>query len=591
MGPSAENPAATARPATPRRIVVDPVTRIEGHLRIEAEMDAEGVITRASSSGTMVRGIELIMKGRDPRDAWAFTQRFCGVCTVSNSVAAVRAVEYALGYGIPPNAEIIRNLMIATQFVHDHVIHFYHLHALDWVDLLSALTADPAKTAKLQRTLSAWPNHSAEYFAGVQTKLKGFAAGGQLGIFANGYWGHPAYQLPPEVNLLAVAHYLEALTWQREVIKVHAIFGGRNPHPNFVVGGVPCTFSDAGVTATGVTAENLRLVAELIGKMQAFVNEVYLPDTLAIAGYYKDWSTRGEGVGNFISFGEFPLGPDWNDPKQRLFPAGVILDRDLSKILPIDPEDPRQIEEFVAHSWYDYSQGRKAGLHPYDGETTLRYTGPQPPYEFLDVDASYSWIKSPRWRGQPMEAGPLARVLIAYASGDKTVRGLVDHALAQLDLPVTALFSTLGRIAARTLETKLIADAMTPMYGALMANLQRGDRDTFNATMFDPKTWPKKARGVGLMEAPRGALAHWITIEDGAIANYQAVIPTTWNAGPRDAKGREGPYEASLRGHRLLNPDQPLEILRTIHSFDPCLACAVHLVDPDGTERLQVKIQ
>ena len=591
MAESDEGSPAAAEPAGPRRVVVDPVTRIEGHLRIEAETDANNVITRASSSGTMVRGIELIMKGRDPRDAWAFTQRFCGVCTVSNSVAAVRAVEYALGYPIPPNAEIIRNLMMATQFVHDHVVHFYHLHALDWVDVISALGADPAKAAKLQQSISPWPNNSTEHFAGIQAKLKAFAAGGQLGIFANGYWGHPEYKLPPEVNLMAVAHYLEALAWQREVVKVHAIFGGRNPHPNFVVGGVPCAFSEGGGNATAVSAENLRLVAELIGKMQKFVNEVYVPDTLAIASFYKDWSTRGEGVGNFISFGEFPLGPDWNDPKQRLFPAGVIVNRDLSKILPLDPEDPREIQEYITHSWYDYSEGRKTPLHPYDGETTLRYTGPQPPYEFLDVDASYSWIKSPRWRGLPMEAGPLARVLIAYASGDKTVRGLVDHALKQLDLPVTALFSTLGRIAARTLETKLIADAMTTMYGSLMGNIQRGDLDTFNDAMFDPRTWPKKARGVGLMEAPRGALAHWITIEDGKIANYQAVIPTTWNAGPRDVKGQQGPYEAALRGHKLHNPDQPLEILRTIHSFDPCLACAVHIIDPNGTERVKVKVQ
>lgn len=591
MAPSSSpNPEVPAGPAPPRRVVVDPVTRIEGHLRIEAEMDAASTIKRASSSGTMVRGIEIILKGRDPRDAWAFTQRFCGVCTVSNSVAAVRAVEYALGITIPPNAEIVRNLMIATQYVHDHVIHFYHLHALDWVDILSALKADPAQTAKLQQSLSAWPNNSTEYFAGVLKKLKSFAAGGQLGIFANGYWGHPEYKLPPEVNLLAVAHYLEALSWQREVIKVHAVFGGRNPHPNFVVGGVPCTFGESGAP-TGVTADNLRLVAELIAKMQAFVNEVYLPDTLAIASFYKDWANRGEGVGNFLACGEFPLGPDFGDPKQRLFPSGVIVNRDLSKVLPLDPEDPREIQEYITHSWYDYSKGRKTSLHPYDGETTLRYTGPQPPYEYLDVDRSYSWLKSPRWKGKPMEVGPLARVLVSYASGDKTVRGLVDHALKQLDLPVTALFSTLGRIAARTLETKVIADAMTGMYGALVGNIARGDLDTFNDAMFDPKNWPAKARGVGLMEAPRGALAHYVTIEDGKIGNYQAVVPTTWNAGPRDAAGAEGPYEAALRGHRLLNPEQPLEILRTIHSFDPCLACAVHIVDPNGTELLCVKVQ
>lgn len=587
--------AAAAKGTAPiksavRKVVVDPITRIEGHLRIEAETDDHGVITRASSSGTMVRGIELILKGRDPRDAWAFTQRFCGVCTVVHSIASVRAVEYALGYVIPPNAQFIRNLMIATQFVHDHVMHFYHLHALDWVDVTSALKADPAATAKLQTSLSAWPNNSADHFRQTKERLKGFVEGGQLGIFANGYWGHPEYKLPPEVNLLAVTHYLEALTWQRDVARIHAVFGGKNPHPNFVVGGAPCAIAET-ANATAVTGENLRMVGKLIGKMQAFVDQVYLPDTLAIASYYKDWATRGEGVGNFLSFGEFPSGVGADERTSLRIPAGVILNRDLSKIHPIDLENPTEIQEFVAHSWYDYSAGKSVGLHPYDGETALNYTGPTPPYKSLDVDESYSWVKSPRWKGLPMEVGPLARVLVLYASGDPATRGLVDYSLSRLGLPITALFSTLGRIAARTLETKLIADEMSSMHNALMGNIAKGDLSTFNDALFDPATWPKRSRGVGMMEAPRGALAHWITIEDGRIGNYQAVVPSTWNAGPRDAAGKEGPYEAALRGHRLQDPTKPLEILRTIHSFDPCLACAVHVVDPHGEELVQVKIQ
>lgn len=579
-------PAATAQP---RRVVVDPVTRIEGHLRIEAETDAQGTITRASSSGTMVRGIELILKGRDPRDAWAFTQRFCGVCTVVHSIASIRAVEYALGYAIPENAQIIRNLMIAAQYVHDHVMHFYHLHALDWVDVVSALKADPAATSKLQIGLSPWPNNSPSYFAGIQQKLKGFVEGGQLGIFTNGYWGHPEYKLPPEVNLLAVSHYLEALAWQREVVKIHAIFGGKNPHPNFVVGGVPCAISETS-HATAVNAENLRLVGQVIGKMREFVDQVYLPDTLAIAGFYKDWATRGEGVGNFLSYGEFPTGVGAAERSTLQFPAGVILNRDLSKVQPIDFEDPTEIQEFVAHSWYSYSAGKQVGLHPYDGETNLDYTGPTPPYEQLDLDQSYSWIKSPRWKGLPVEVGPLARVLILYASGDMRTRGLVDHSLGRLGLPVSALYSTLGRVAARAIETKLIADMMPGMHDALLANIARGDLRTFDDVLFDPKTWPKRTRGVGMMEAPRGALAHWLTIEDGRIGNYQAVVPSTWNAGPRDAAGRDGPYEAALRGHKLQDPARPLEILRTIHSFDPCLACAVHVVDPKGEELVRVRV-
>lgn len=572
------------------RLVVDPVTRIEGHLRIEAETDAEGTITRASSSGTMMRGIELILNGRDPRDAWAFTQRFCGVCTVVHSIASVRAVEFALGYEIPPNAQLIRNIMIATQFVHDHVVHFYHLHALDWVDVVSAANADPATTARLQRSLSRWPNNSADYFATVRDRLRRFIEGGQLGIFTNGYWGHPGYKLPPEVNLLAFAHYLEALTWQREVVKIQAIFGGRNPHPNFVVGGAPCAISE-GERVTAVSAASLKQVGDIIDKMRDFVDQVYVPDTLAIASYYKEWSKLGEGIGNFLSYGDLPRGTDTFNTATLLFPRGAILDRNLSRVLPVDLEDPTQVQEFVSHAWYDYSIGKHKPLHPYDGETRPNYTGPQPPYEHLDVDRSYSWIKSPRWRGKPMEVGPLARMLVLYATGDRAARELVDSSLKRLDLPVDALYSTLGRVACRTLETKILADALADMHRSLLNNIERGDRMTFNDSLFDPSTWPPQARGAGFMEAPRGALAHWVTIEKGKITNYQAVVPSTWNAGPRDAQGQSGPYEAALTGHRLADPMRPLEILRTIHSFDPCLACAVHVVDPDGRELVEVKVR
>ena len=571
------------------RVVVDPVTRIEGHLRIEAETDNDGMITRASSSGTMMRGIELVLNGRDPRDAWAFTQRFCGVCTVVHSIASVRAVEYALGYEIPPNAQIIRNLMIATQYVHDHVVHFYHLHALDWVDVVSALNADPAATARLQQSLSKWPNNSPDYFRGVRDRLDRFVKGGQLGIFTNGYWGHPDYKLPPEVNLLAFAHYLEALSWQRDVVKIHAIFGGRNPHPNFVVGGAPCAFSE-GEHVTAVSAASLSQVGEIIRKMQEFVDQVYLPDTLAIASYYKDWATRGEGIGNFLCYGDLPRGPDTADIKSLIFPRGAILDRDLSKIHPVDLENPGEIQEFVSHSWYDYSTGKHTPLHPYAGETRPNYTGPQPPYEHLDVERSYSWIKSPRWRGRPMEVGPLARMLLLYASGDKKAIDLVDTSLKRLDLPLQAVYSTIGRVACRTLETKILADALGEMHTDLLRNIATGDLNTFDDSLFDPATWPKKAHGVGFMEAPRGALAHWVSIESGKIVNYQAVVPSTWNAGPRDAQGQDGPYEAALKGHKLADPARPLEILRTIHSFDPCLACAVHVVDPRGQELIQVKV-
>ncbi len=585
---------------TAQRVVVDPITRIEGHLRIEAETDASGKITSAYSAGTMVRGIEIILRGRDPRDAWAFAQRICGVCTLVHGIASVRSVEDALhraipSYRIPHNAELIRNLMIAAQFVHDHVMHFYHLHALDWVDVVSALKADPKVTSALAQGLSNYPKSSPGYFADVQKKVKTFVEQGQLGIFANAYWGHPAYKLPPEANLMAVAHYLDALAWQRDVVKLHAIFGGKNPHPNFVVGGVPSAISvhtsGGGQDATALNMVGLQIVQNVITQMRDFVDQVYVPDTLAIAGFYKDWGGRGEGLGNFLSFGDLPSKGFW-DPDSYLIPRGVILNRDLTRIHPIDLDADNEIQEFVSHSWYKYSQGDKQGLHPFKGETELDYTGPKPPYAHLNVEQKYSWLKSPRWQGKSMEVGPLARVLMLVASGNAQAKELVDTTLKTLNVPVNALFSTLGRTAARTLESKIIADAMQGWYDQLIANIKAGDVRTFNDQYWEPSTWPKHMQGVGLMEAPRGGLSHWIVVDDGKISNYQAVVPSTWNAGPRDAKGQPGAYEAALQhNHVMHDPKQPLEILRTIHSFDPCLACAVHVTDPDGEELVQVKIK
>ncbi len=584
------------------RVVVDPVTRIEGHLRIEARTDGD-TITEAYSSGTMVRGIEIILRGRDPRDAWAFTQRICGVCTLVHGIASVRAVEDALDYPIPPNARLIRNLMIAAQLVHDHVMHFYHLHALDWVDVLSALEADPKAASALARKVSPdYARSSAGHFADTRRRVAGLVESGQLGLFANGYWGHPAYRLPPEANLVALAHYLDALHWQREVAKLHAILGGKNPHPNFLVGGAPSAISvlpghegrgkgphlRGGAGATALDREGLEQIGGIIGAMRRFVDRVYLPDTLTIAGFYKDWARRGEGIGNFMCHGDFPE-DGMDDPDKLLVPRGAILGRDLSVVHELDLNDIDQIQESVARSWYAYSAGKDEALHPYHGETTLRYDGPEPPYEHLDVERSYSWIKSPRWRGRPMEVGPLARVLVMYAKGHPQTRELVDDTLKRLDLPLSALYSTLGRTAARTLETKIFADAMRGWYDTLVANIEAGDLETHNETLWDPSSWPKQARGVGYTEAPRGALAHWIVIEDGRIANYQAVVPSTWNAGPRDAAGQPGPYEAALRGHDLHDPERPVEILRTIHSFDPCIACAVHITGPRGEELARIK--
>ncbi|HWS96397.1 MAG TPA: nickel-dependent hydrogenase large subunit, partial [Candidatus Methylomirabilis sp.] len=565
---------------------VDPITRIEGHLRIEAVVE-NGTITDAYSSGTMVRGFEKILKGRDPRDAWAFTERACGVCTTVHALASVRTVEDALGISVPQNAELIRNLMFCTQYAQDHVVHFYHLHALDWVDVVSALKADPQKTSEIAVSISPWPKSSPKYFAGVQQKLKAFVESGQLGIFANGYWGNPSYKLPPEVNLLAVTHYLEALEWQREIVKIHTIFGGKNPHPNYLVGGVPCSINPDEVNA--INMDRLNQVGSLIKQATAFVEQVYIPDLMAIAGFYKDWAGYGGGVKNYLAYGDLPT-RGYGQPDYFKFARGAILNRNLSEVYPVNGKNVEEIKEYISHSWYKYAGGDATGLHPFAGETEFDYTGPMPPYEQLNVEGKYSWLKTPRWKDNAMEVGPLARLLVSYAKGNTEVKDVVNEALGKLGVPVTALFSTLGRTAARGLETRLIVHWMQGFFDDLMTQIKVGELSTFTRDKWEPSTWPATTEGVGLSEAPRGALAHWIKIKNGAIDNYQLVVPSTWNASPRDAKGQRSPYEEALIGTHLANPDQPLEILRTVHSFDPCIACAVHLYDPDGKHVNRVQI-
>jgi [NiFe] hydrogenase large subunit/hydrogenase large subunit len=565
-------------------IVVDPVTRIEGHLRIEAEVDG-GKVTDAWSSSTMFRGVEMILQGRDPRDAWVFTQRICGVCTTVHAIASIRAVENAIGAVPPPNARLLRNLIIAMQAVQDHVIHFYHLHALDWVDIVSALSADPAKTSSLAESISDWPLSSSTYFAGVRDRLKGFVDRGQLGPFANAYWGHPAYKLPPEANLMAVAHYLEALDWQREVIKVHAILGGKNPHlQSFLVGGM-ATPVDPDKQAS-LNADTLASVRALIAKAHDFVARVYIPDVLAVASFYKDWAGYGAGVGNYLVYGEYPEGEGPNAP--LFLPSGVIRNRDLAKV---ERFEPSQITEQVSHSWYEYAGGDQKGLHPFDGETKPKYTGPKPPYDRLDINAKYSWLKSPRYAGLPMEVGPLSRMLVAYASGHVRVKELVGAVLQKLNVGPEALFSTLGRVAARAIETLVLSEKQGDWLDQLAANMSRHDLRTHDNSKWDPSTWPAEASGAGFHEAPRGALGHWVHIRNGAIANYQCVVPSTWNAGPRDASNQRGPYEEALRGTPVADPTKPVEILRTIHSFDPCLACGVHVLDARKQEVARVRLR
>jgi hydrogenase large subunit len=493
----------------------------------------------------------------------------------------VRAVEDALQIRIPNNARILRNLIEGIQYVHDHVIHFYHLHALDWVDVVSALDADPAKTSDLAQSISDWPVSSADYFQGVKNKLAAFVQSGQLGPFANGYWGHSAYKLPPEANLMAVSHYLQALDWQKDAIRVHAILGSKNPHPQtYLVGGMAVTLDPDSESA--INANKLALIRELFTKAKAFVEQVYIPDLLAVAPFYLDYAGLGEGLGNFLVYGEFP-----DAAGNMLLPPGLILNKDLTQVVPLDQT---KIAEYVTHSWYQYGAGDGTALHPWDGETKPNYTGPKPPYEFLDTEAKYTWIKTPRYDGKAVEVGPLARMLVAYASGQPRVKALVDAILSQLGASPAALFSTLGRTAARGIETQVVAEQLIPWLDELAAQMGSGDLKVHNGEKWDPATWPKEAKGWGATEAPRGALGHWVRIADTKIANYQCVVPSTWNASPRDATGQRGAYEAALIGTPVAVPDQPIEILRTIHSFDPCMACAVHVVDARGRELTRVEL-
>jgi len=581
-----------------KRIVVDPVTRIEGHLRVEVNVDEANVIRNAVSTGTMWRGIEVILRGRDPRDAWAFTQRICGVCTGTHALTSVRAVENALGISIPENANSIRNVMQMALYVHDHIVHFYHLHALDWVDVVSALSADPKATSQLAQSISAWPLSSPGYFKDLQGRLKKFVESGQLGPFKNGYWGHPAYKLPPEANLMAVAHYLEALDFQKEMVKIHTIYGGKNPHPNWLVGGVPCAINiDQNGAVGAVNMERLNLVSDIIDRMVVFTEQVYLPDLQAIASFYKDW-LYGGGLSsqNVLAYGDVPEhANDYSSASLKL-PRGAILNGNLKEVFEVDLTDPNQVQEWVTHSWYTYPDEAR-GLHPWDGVTEPHYElGPNAKgsrTEIIEIDesAKYSWLKAPRWKGHAMEVGPLARWIVGYAQGKPDFTEPTNKLLTDLGVPVTALFSTLGRTAARALECQWAAHQLRYFQNKLVTNIKNGDLATANVTKWSPETWPKEAKGVGFTEAPRGALGHWIKIKDTKIDNYQCVVPTTWNGSPRDPAGNIGAFEAALLGTPMADPTQPLEIIRTLHSFDPCLACSTHVMSPDGQDMAKVTVR
>ena len=581
-----------------KRVVIDPVTRIEGHLRCEVNINEDNVITNAVSCGTMFRGLELIVKGRDPRDVWAFVERICGVCTGTHALASVHAVEDALKIDIPDNANAIRNMLQLALWYHDHLVHFYQLGGLDWIDVVSAAKADPKETSRLAQSLSAWPQSSPGYFASVKDKLVKIISSGQLGIFKNGYWGHPGYTLPPEANLMLVAHYIEALDFQKDVIKIHTVFGGKNPHPNWLVGGVPLALNVDGKGGDDViNMERLELVQSIITRCLAFSEQVLLPDSIALASFYPEWLHIGGGLANqsLLAYGAFPsIANDYSD-SSLLVPSGAIINGNFNEVLPVSLTNEDEIREEVGRSWYSYPNGITS-LHPYQGETIPHFVlgagtkGTATDIRQLDETARYSWIKTPRWRGNMMEVGPLSRTLIAYALKRTDVVDRVDDICGRLNVPVTALQSTMGRILSRAHEAHWAAETMQVFFDKLITNLKNGDSTTVNTRKWEPETWPALARGVGFTEAPRGALGHWLTIKDGKVEHYQCVVPTTWNAAPRSNGGQLGPYEAALMGTRMAVPEKPLEILRTLHSFDPCLACATHVLGPDGNDLVTVHI-
>jgi hydrogenase large subunit len=564
-----------------KRVTIDPITRIEGHLRIDVDVDG-GRVKKAWSSGQMWRGVELILLGRDPRDAWAITQRICGVCTTVHAITSVRAVENALQMEVPLNAQFIRNLIILAHSVHDQIVHFYHLSALDWVDVTSALKADPDKAAALGESLSSWSLNNKHEMRKTHERLKHFVNGGQLGIFTNGYWGHPAMKLSPEVNLMAVAHYLQALEVQRKANKIVSILGAKTPHiQNVAVGGVanPIATDSQAV----LTVERLMAIKGFIDELSDFVKNVYLIDVAAVGAFYADWTAIGKGVTNYLAVPDIPL-----DTKGTKFamPGGFIENGNLASFKPItkfgDEYFIKGVEESVKHSWYDYSKG--GALHPYKGETKPNYT------DFKD-DAKYSWLKSPTFYGKVAQVGPLARVLTMLAAGHEPTKKYATatldtvSALAKTKVGLDAMHSTIGRHAARAISCAVQVDMLAGQWTALVENIAKGDTKTFNAPVF-PKD---EIMGMGFHEAPRGALSHWVVIDNGKIKNYQCVVPSTWNACPRNEKDEPGPYEASLLNTPIADAEKPLEVLRTIHSFDPCIACAIHLTDKESNTAISVK--
>jgi len=548
-----------------KKIVIDPITRIEGHLRAEVEIDEEGIVKEAYVSGQLFRGIEIILKGRDPRDAGLLAGRICGVCTNSHFRAAVSSVEDAYGIQAPQNGEIIRDLMSLALFLQDHVVHFYHLHLLDFVDVTKALEADPKMTSKTAHLYSTKPyaNSHAHYIA-VKEKLAKFVNSGRLGPFSNGYWGHNDYKLSPEENLVLLSHYLEALKFQSNISKAIAIFGAKTPHPQtIVVGGITSV-------ADMLNPQRLNDFIFILKDAKDFIDRAYLPDMKLLAKAYREEIKAGSGrsIGNFLSVGGYSF-----DKENQLFESGVIYGHDLENIQSFDEH---KITEEVERAWYKNDKPYYTDLNEDGTLKTAR------------SDDKYSWIKAPRYDSKPMESGPLARVLISYKQGNRFIKPFVDEFLAFCDLELLDLSSTIGRNAARAIESAYISEYIFKFINSLVENIKYYDTETW--TKFTFETLAKEAKGRVFFEVPRGVLSHFINIEDQKIQNYQVIAPTTWNASPKDSKDQRGPYEEALIGIKLHDPSQPLEVLKVLHSFDPCLACAVHIIDVKGNDLGEYKI-
>jgi len=562
-----------------KRITIDPITRIEGHLRIDVEVDG-GSVQKAWASCTMWRGIETILKGRDAREGWVFAQRFCGVCTTVHAMASVRAVEDALQLEIPANAQYIRNLILIAHALHDHIVHFYHLSALDWVDITTIPVATPARAAAIADGVSSWPGNSHHELEAVQNKVKGLISSGQLGIFSHGYWGHPAMRLSPEMNLILFAHYLQALEFQRKACQVVGILGGKTPHiQNLAVGGVMNAINLNSLATMNM--DRLGMLQSLLQDLVPFVQQVYFVDACLLAASYPDWFRYGRGVTNYLAVPDLPV-----DAKATKFdlPGGVVTNGNLASVRSINDWHDQPIRGAVAedltHAWY------VGGVQPpWKGKT-------DPDYTDFHEDGKYSWVKAPRYDGAPMQVGPLSNVLVGYASGHPLTRKWSDLAFQRISaaqggqLRIGDMQSTMGRYLARAIRSAMLSDLALKHWQLLSDNIVKGDDTTYNPPQFPQH----EVVGVGMHEAPRGTLSHWVVVDKGTFSNYQAVVPTTWNASPRDEKGAPGPYESSLLGNRVADPEKPLEVLRTVHSFDPCMACACHTLDASGREIARVKV-